>query len=343
MYLADCQQAKTNAETAAGAAETDALDAEAWANGTRNGSPIPPTDPAYQKYSKWWAEHGANSLAGLTDVNITSPQDGDTLAYDSATQKWINVAAGPTPVTVTLTINGAKEDSITIYDSNNVQVGSCIFEANATYGICQIDVPVGGGTYKFISGVAQVKDNGSWVDYEKTVTLADSPSQTVNVYPSGSIKWYGNNIVSLGFLTPTLPSPTWQDSRNKITVTENTNSTEFDYDGYGLEVANYGTQAPIALDNYSSIKIRYHGTNSNHAIRLGLVREQSVTNGYDTASANRKLLIDEGTSVTVNDTLESMDISSLTGNYYIYLGFMCMGADPGHLIACVDFIILEQQ
>ena len=75
-----------SASAAGGSANTasqKALDAEAWANGTRNGSPIPPSDPAYEKSSKWWAEHGASSLAGLTDVNITSPQDGDTLVCRS--------------------------------------------------------------------------------------------------------------------------------------------------------------------------------------------------------------------------------------------------------------------
>lgn len=35
-----------------------------------------------------------NSLVGLTDVNITSPVDGQTLVYDANTQKWKNATTG---------------------------------------------------------------------------------------------------------------------------------------------------------------------------------------------------------------------------------------------------------
>ena len=34
----------------------------------------------------------ASRLSRLSDVNLTSPQEGDLLQYDSATNKWINVA-----------------------------------------------------------------------------------------------------------------------------------------------------------------------------------------------------------------------------------------------------------
>lgn len=37
---------------------------------------------------------GSATLEGLTDVDITSPANGDALVYDSANQKWINQAGG---------------------------------------------------------------------------------------------------------------------------------------------------------------------------------------------------------------------------------------------------------
>lgn len=37
---------------------------------------------------------GSSTLAGLDDVNISSPTDGQTLVYDNATQKWVNGAGG---------------------------------------------------------------------------------------------------------------------------------------------------------------------------------------------------------------------------------------------------------
>ena len=37
---------------------------------------------------------GSSTLAGLNDVNISSPTDGQALIYDNATQKWVNGAGG---------------------------------------------------------------------------------------------------------------------------------------------------------------------------------------------------------------------------------------------------------
>lgn len=90
-YLADCQTAATNSSNNATAAASSKGDSEAWAVGTRGGVPVPSTDPAYQNNSYWWSQHGAsNSLAGLTDVTLTSPQDGEVLTYDATNQEWVN-------------------------------------------------------------------------------------------------------------------------------------------------------------------------------------------------------------------------------------------------------------
>lgn len=37
-------------------------------------------------------EGGSSTLAGLTDVDISNPTDGQTLVYDAETQKWVNAA-----------------------------------------------------------------------------------------------------------------------------------------------------------------------------------------------------------------------------------------------------------
>ena len=38
---------------------------------------------------------GPQSLAVLTDVDLTDPQDGDVLTYDAESGKWKNTAAAP--------------------------------------------------------------------------------------------------------------------------------------------------------------------------------------------------------------------------------------------------------
>ena len=94
-YLADCVSAKTDAETAEGLAEDSAEDSEAWANGTRNGVPVTSSDPAYHNNSKYWSEQSnPTSLVGLTDTDINSPTNGQTLIYNSTSQKWENNDGG---------------------------------------------------------------------------------------------------------------------------------------------------------------------------------------------------------------------------------------------------------
>lgn len=93
-YLANCQSAANSASASKTAAEGSSEDSEAWAVGTRDGVPVPSTDPAYNNNAKYWAQHVPSSLAGLTDVTITSVSDGQVLKYDNATQKWVNGTGG---------------------------------------------------------------------------------------------------------------------------------------------------------------------------------------------------------------------------------------------------------
>ena len=62
-YLADCVSAKNDAETAEGNAEQSArnassseLDSEAYALGTRNGTPVSSDDPAYHNNAKYYSD-----------------------------------------------------------------------------------------------------------------------------------------------------------------------------------------------------------------------------------------------------------------------------------------------
>jgi len=91
------EQAIEQTTQAAEDAEESAEDAEAWAVGERGGVPVDPSDETYHNNAKWWAEQsagGATSLADLTDVNLTSPTDGQSLVYDDATDKWVNGDGG---------------------------------------------------------------------------------------------------------------------------------------------------------------------------------------------------------------------------------------------------------
>ena len=154
-YLANCQSAANSASGSATAADGSAEDAEAWAVGERNGVPVPSTDPAYQNNSKWWANHTNNSLAGLTDVNITNPADGDVLKYDNTNSEWVNgqaAAGGGSTVEVTTsesTLHGQAvtlTDGVTTLSTTFDNTGKATFTGVTLTGNVTISASAGGQT-----------------------------------------------------------------------------------------------------------------------------------------------------------------------------------------------------
>jgi hypothetical protein len=63
--LQEAVRAANEAKASAEAAEDDAKDAEAWANGTRSGVPVEPSDPTYQKNAKYYVD---NCIGMITDA-----------------------------------------------------------------------------------------------------------------------------------------------------------------------------------------------------------------------------------------------------------------------------------
>ena len=116
-YLANCQAAQALAVAAQGAAETAAQGSEAWAVGTKNGTPVPSTDPTYHNNAKYWAEQANPTvLANMSDVNITSPTTGQALVYNATTQKWENGAGGGG----SSTLAGLSDVSLTNLSANQL-------------------------------------------------------------------------------------------------------------------------------------------------------------------------------------------------------------------------------
>ena len=64
---------------------------------------------------------GSSTLAGLNDVNISSPTDGQALVYDNATQKWVNGAGGGGSSTFAglndVNVTGVQNGDIARYNS----------------------------------------------------------------------------------------------------------------------------------------------------------------------------------------------------------------------------------
>ena len=207
--------------SSAGASADSAEDAEALANGTRGGVPVGPSDPAYENNAKYWRDQahsivgdkvdsfngrtgivvpqaGDYDLAGLSDVNISSPQDGDAVVYDSVSQKYVNrqvgsgllphiIISAPTGATVVLTKG--------LISVTATETSSGVYEANVPeYGTYTITGTLGGDTATTTLLVDDVKVYNTSLSF--TVQLAfhysenDSSPASVS-YPSG---YYNSNF-----------------------------------------------------------------------------------------------------------------------------------------------------
>ncbi len=226
----------------------------------------------------------------------------------------------PPGVTVSLTLNGAKNDIITIKDSNDQTVATCTFTAGQTSGSVQFAVPVGGGTYKFISSVAKDTTTGT-SDYEKTVVLTDAVSQTVNVYPKNALYWYGNYIV--GF--------TRESIQPNLSKTDLTNALEIHWNTSSIGSGAYYTDNPIDLSPYSKIKLNCIGIS-------GTIRWFGEITSPN-ANSNNPTAIDNSNTTT---GIKELDISSVTTSDYVgillggstdnaaYITVSALWLDDGH-------------
>lgn len=131
-FLANCQAAQSAAEAAQGFAEDSAEDSEAWAVGTRDGSPVPSTDPAYNNNSKYWAEHTSSSFAGLTDTNFTNLANGQIAIYNSTSGKWENGSASSSGVSSFNSRTGAVTPAAHDYDADMIDFDNTSTDLSST-------------------------------------------------------------------------------------------------------------------------------------------------------------------------------------------------------------------
>ena len=154
------------------AAATSSEDAEAWSVGTRNGVPVPATDPAYNNNAKYWAEAAAGAAGGgVTSFNgrsgIVSSQEHD---YSAIQVDFDNT---DTDFTSTDVQNIILEVARIIYDLD---------QALATVAKT--------GSYNDLSNtpnLATVATSGSYADLNNTPTLGTAAAKnSTSTISSGS-------------------------------------------------------------------------------------------------------------------------------------------------------------
>jgi hypothetical protein len=183
-YLANCQSAANSASASKTAAEGSAEDSEAWAVGTRDGVPVPSTDPAYENNSYYWATHGASaSFAGLTDTSITNPQNGQVPVYNSTSQKWENAdqsAGGGSTVVVNTSDSSLYGQTVTITQGGTTLTGTFSNSGVATFeGVT-------------LTGTVTIASQSTSMTYELpyfgnySITLTTFQASITVTYPNGA-------------------------------------------------------------------------------------------------------------------------------------------------------------
>ena len=249
-YLANCQSAANSASGSATAADGSAEDSEAWAVGTRDGVPVPSTDPAYNNNSKYWAtQGGANSLAGLSDTDINSPTDGQGLVYNYSTSKWINgnVSSGST-ITVFTNESSLYGRTVTLTIGQQTKT-----ETFSNFGVVVFKGIVSTGTFTITSSTSGGDTATATLDvpyfgnYTKQLTLFSATVTITFPYSSGA--------------TCTL-------SDGSTTLSANTSPMAFDVPNAGTWVA---TCTLDGLAQTESFTITTDGQTESHTFEYGTI------------------------------------------------------------------------
>ena len=154
------------------AAATSSEDSEAWSVGTRNGVPVPSTDPAYNNNAKYWAEAAAGAAGGgVTSFNGRAGAVSSQAHDYSANQVDFNNANNGFTATNTQAAIEEVADDLSDLDTSLSSVAKS-------------------GSYNDLSNtpnLATVATSGSYADLSNTPTLGTAAAKnSTNTISSGS-------------------------------------------------------------------------------------------------------------------------------------------------------------
>jgi len=115
------------------------------------------------------------TLAGDTDVSITSPSSGHILSYDATTNTWKNTAQSTSIKTYVsgLAGNGTTDDSTTIQTLLN-NLGSTASDSN------EVIVDAGSTGSVYINGVVEIQSNNTILRFNSPVIMG--PNATLRIW-----------------------------------------------------------------------------------------------------------------------------------------------------------------
>ena len=152
---------------------------------------------------------GASSLAELSDVNISSPIDGQGLVYDSATQKWVNG-----------TVGGGGGGGISLVDvwtslsGNTDSYADTKIDVNHIPNLSSTYLPKTGGAVAYLTvnnGALRIGGN-SWIENDNNVRFYLPNPQDTSVDYTLATTADIQNIDLTGYATES-----WVEGKNYLT------------------------------------------------------------------------------------------------------------------------------
>lgn len=204
----DSATAASTSETNAGLSESAAAqskeDAEAWANGTRNGVPVTSGDAAYHNNAKYWAGEvsgAVNDMVGATSATagahglVPAPAAGDNTKFLGGDGTWKDVPAelsGLTDVDLTSLTDGqlirynataqkwenADVDSAPTSNSTNPVSSGGVFAALPQ--MSYVGMIIHSTTFDTEAKVKAFYGGTTWVKIEGKFLLGTSSSHAIN-------------------------------------------------------------------------------------------------------------------------------------------------------------------
>ena len=148
------------------------------------------TDVGYIKNTKFDNNGECLFIVPALGIYIITSSDGGTVVVNVDTpNKVYDTTMFTEGSSITFTINGAKNDNITIKDTDNNIVGNVLFDENATSKEYTMQVPSNGALYTFTSSIAKDVNNDE-NDYVKQLIVTHDTTE-INVRPDGVLLyWY---------------------------------------------------------------------------------------------------------------------------------------------------------
>lgn len=170
---------KAAAALSEAAAATSSEDAEAWSVGTRNGVPVPPSDPAYHNNAKYWADVAAGGVSGVSSFNGRSgnvvPALGD---YVANIVEFDNTSNGFQATTTQAAIEEVQGNVDTLDSSlASVAKSGAYSDLSGTPNLAAVATT---GAYSDLSGkpsLATVATTGSYSDLSNKPTLGTAAAK----------------------------------------------------------------------------------------------------------------------------------------------------------------------